>query len=213
MYGHMTHWLSSLANGRVVLSLEGGYNVNSIAYAMTMCTKALLGDPLVQLEASLVPCPSAVGTIKSVIGVHEKYWPSLAFAKSLPQEAVLPAAKVPRAKPTERLAAGPSSFRRPEEPDALATLPGLERGLADLEIKECVNPGEGKRGGSNDPRESPSGSGSGADAGPAGSSQASGQTGTLLDYLQDNLQVGIADDDGEDGGENFNGSNRLFLLL
>lgn len=45
-YGMLTHWLSALAGGKIVVCLEGGYNVNSISYAMTMCTKTLLGDPV-----------------------------------------------------------------------------------------------------------------------------------------------------------------------
>lgn len=40
-YGYFTHWLSSLANGKIILYLEGGFNVNSISHAMTMCTKPL----------------------------------------------------------------------------------------------------------------------------------------------------------------------------
>ncbi|KAK7495506.1 hypothetical protein BaRGS_00013204 [Batillaria attramentaria] len=44
-YGHMTHMLSGLANGKVVLALEGGYNLNSISLSMATCTSVLLGDP------------------------------------------------------------------------------------------------------------------------------------------------------------------------
>lgn len=173
MYGHMTHWLSSLANGRIILSLEGGYNINSIAYSMTMCTKSLLGDPLIQLEANLTPSPSAVNTIKNVIKVHEKYWSNLAFMKLLPQENVLPVAKVPRAKPTERLSArndclssppppttsSSSSFCSPkidldeerkkaerrEEKVLEVHLLKLEKDLDDLKIKECVNQDKEKK--------------------------------------------------------------------
>lgn len=65
-YGHLTHWLLPLAKGRVILSLEGGYNVRSISYAMTMCTKTLLGDPLPFLDQGLSPCPSAISSIKEV---------------------------------------------------------------------------------------------------------------------------------------------------
>ncbi|GLH15011.1 Histone deacetylase Rpd3 [Gryllus bimaculatus] len=93
-YGHLTHWLSALANGRVILSLEGGYNVTSISYAMTLCTKALLGDPLPMLQPRLAPCPSAVTTIKNVIRVHSKYWSSLKFDLALPKENVLPDAEL-----------------------------------------------------------------------------------------------------------------------
>uniref|UniRef100_A0A1A9VF79 Histone deacetylase n=1 Tax=Glossina austeni TaxID=7395 RepID=A0A1A9VF79_GLOAU len=91
-YGLLTHWLSALANGRLIICLEGGYNVNSISYAMTMCTKSLLGDPLppVQFNCS-APCPataahlSSLETFRKCISVQEHYWKSLAFGKRLPQ--------------------------------------------------------------------------------------------------------------------------------
>lgn len=89
-YGHLTHWLSSLANGRVILTLEGGYNVNSISHAMTMCTKALLGDPLPRMELQgQSPCSSAITSINNVLKTHKAYWPNLMFQKSLPREQVL----------------------------------------------------------------------------------------------------------------------------
>lgn len=103
VYGHLTHWLSSLANGRIILTLEGGYNVNSISYAMTMCTKALLGDPLAILEPRQTPCNSAVNSINNVLRTHKQYWPNLMFQMSLPKENVLPKIKVPGARPDERL--------------------------------------------------------------------------------------------------------------
>lgn len=85
-YAHMTHWLTSLASGKVVLSLEGGYNVTSISYALTLCTKALLGDPLPLLTGSNVPCASAVESIKNVMRTQEKYWSCLKFNKALPKD-------------------------------------------------------------------------------------------------------------------------------
>ncbi|XP_067008201.1 histone deacetylase 6 isoform X1 [Anabrus simplex] len=89
VYSHMTHWLSALANGKIVLSLEGGYNLTSISYAMTLCTKALLGDPLPPLRAGLAPCLSAVTTIKNVIHTQSQYWPCLKFDVALPKRNVL----------------------------------------------------------------------------------------------------------------------------
>ena len=50
MYGHMTHHLTALAGGRVVVALEGGYNLVSIAESATACAKALLGDQLPPLK-------------------------------------------------------------------------------------------------------------------------------------------------------------------
>lgn len=84
-YGYFTHWLSSLANGKIILCLEGGYNVNSISHAMTMCTKALLGDPLPMLNtAGKAPSASCIETIQNVWSVQRKYWKSLRFDKKLP---------------------------------------------------------------------------------------------------------------------------------
>lgn len=89
LYGHLTHWLSSLANGRVILSLEGGYNINSITHAMTMCTKSLLGDPLPMLEHKSTPCTSAINSINNVLKTHRRYWHNLKFSMSLPKEKLL----------------------------------------------------------------------------------------------------------------------------
>ncbi|RZF39849.1 hypothetical protein LSTR_LSTR000497 [Laodelphax striatellus] len=88
-YAHLTHWLSPLAGGRVILALEGGYNITSISYSMTACAKALLGDPLPALEANVVACPSAITSIKQVIQIQKEFWSALAFDKSLPEENVL----------------------------------------------------------------------------------------------------------------------------
>lgn len=64
-YAHLTHMLCGLADGKVIVVLEvrpclcalaatntvqGGYNVSSIANSMTACVKTLLGDPLPTVE-------------------------------------------------------------------------------------------------------------------------------------------------------------------
>lgn len=83
-YGYFTHWLSALANGKVIVCLEGGYNVNSISYAMAACTKALLGDPLPMLLTNKRLNASCVESIQNVLSVQQKYWRSLRFNKKLP---------------------------------------------------------------------------------------------------------------------------------
>ncbi|XP_075221474.1 histone deacetylase 6 isoform X2 [Lycorma delicatula] len=88
-YAHLTHWLMPLASGRLILSLEGGYNVRSISYAMTMCTKALLGDPLPLIDPGLSTCLSAINSIREVIQVHSEFWQIRRFNKALPKENVL----------------------------------------------------------------------------------------------------------------------------
>lgn len=89
-YGRMTHFLRGLAGGRVILCLEGGYNITSISYSMTMCTKALLGDPILNHYEPEATCHwSAVESISNVIKTHRKYWKNLKFQLALPIEPVL----------------------------------------------------------------------------------------------------------------------------
>ena len=86
MYGLMTHHLTSLARGRLVVALEGGYNLSSISACATQCSRALLGDPLPPIELSK-PRNSALETIKNVVQVHRPYWQCLAALadKTLPE--------------------------------------------------------------------------------------------------------------------------------
>ncbi|KAH8317540.1 hypothetical protein KR074_012496 [Drosophila pseudoananassae] len=94
-YGMLTHWLSALAGGKIIVCLEGGYNVNSISYAMTMCTKTLLGDPVPtpQLGAASLQKPATVAyqscieTLQSCLEVQRTHWQSLEFAgRRLPSD-------------------------------------------------------------------------------------------------------------------------------
>ncbi|XP_033244999.1 histone deacetylase 6 isoform X3 [Drosophila miranda] len=86
-YGLFTHWLSALAGGRIVVCLEGGYNVNSISYAMTMCTKTLLGDPVPTPQLGVVALTrppttafqSCLETLQCCVEVQRQYWKSLEF--------------------------------------------------------------------------------------------------------------------------------------
>jgi len=75
-YAHMTHLLTSLAGGKVIIALEGGYNLTSISNSMCACAAALLGDVLPPVE-SAVPNYYAVECIRNVAQVHAKYWKSL----------------------------------------------------------------------------------------------------------------------------------------
>jgi histone deacetylase 6 len=43
-FGQMTKMLSNLANGNMILALEGGYNLTSITESMSSCISILLGD-------------------------------------------------------------------------------------------------------------------------------------------------------------------------
>lgn len=75
-YAHMTHALCALANGKVVIALEGGYNLTSISNSMCACAGALLGDASPRMK-SLIPNDAAIKCIQSTISHHSKYWRSL----------------------------------------------------------------------------------------------------------------------------------------
>ena len=84
MYGHMVQQLRNLAGGRVVVALEGGYNLRSISLSMAMCVKALLGDPMPPISTGMPPKPSAVESIRRVVETQSRFWSGLRFGKKLP---------------------------------------------------------------------------------------------------------------------------------
>jgi acetoin utilization deacetylase AcuC-like enzyme len=56
-YAHMTHQLMQLANGKVMLILEGGYNLRSVASSAEACIRVMLGEsppPLPEKGVSLL---------------------------------------------------------------------------------------------------------------------------------------------------------------
>ncbi|KAJ5908684.1 histone deacetylase Hda1 [Penicillium taxi] len=72
-YAHMTNMLMSLANGKVAVCLEGGYNLKSIEKAALSVTKALMGDPPDRLRTTK-PTDAAVTTINRVMAAQAPYW-------------------------------------------------------------------------------------------------------------------------------------------
>ncbi|XP_048252903.1 histone deacetylase 6-like isoform X2 [Haliotis rufescens] len=65
-FGHMTSMLKGLAGGRIVLALEGGYNLENTSEAFASCVAALLGDPCTQLPP-LTPSSRGVECICEVL--------------------------------------------------------------------------------------------------------------------------------------------------
>ncbi|XP_031345605.1 histone deacetylase 7 isoform X1 [Photinus pyralis] len=79
-YGYMTRQLMQLANGRVVLALEGGYDLPSICDAAEECVRVLLGDPPSPISTNELcrpPCTNAVITMQKVIAIQSLHWPCL----------------------------------------------------------------------------------------------------------------------------------------
>ncbi|XP_067649749.1 histone deacetylase 4-like isoform X3 [Haliotis asinina] len=79
-FGHMTRELMSLAGGKVVLALEGGYDIPVISEASEMCVKALLGDELPSIkdeELHRPSCKPALETLESTIRIQMEHWPCI----------------------------------------------------------------------------------------------------------------------------------------
>lgn len=72
-YGYLTHMMKVLANGNLVVVMEGGYNLDSIAKSAVAVTKVLVGEvpgrPLTK-----VPQHAAMNVIAQVIQEQSKYW-------------------------------------------------------------------------------------------------------------------------------------------
>ncbi|XP_023812883.1 histone deacetylase 6 isoform X2 [Oryzias latipes] len=138
-YAHFTHMLMSLAGGRVLFILEGGYNLKSISDSMAACTSVLLGDPPPSLATPLPPphhC--AAVAINKVIQHHAPYWKSLRVQIPESVRAFLPS-------PKHRGKHGPKGRVRKSEQNSMGRLEssivqsGLEQlmqGLAGLDISQ-----------------------------------------------------------------------------
>ncbi|KAF9529381.1 histone deacetylase clr3 [Crepidotus variabilis] len=75
-YAHMTHMLAGLAGGRMVVALEGGYNLKSISDSALAVTQILLGQAPEQLPP-LQACEQATETVWLVARQQSKYWKSV----------------------------------------------------------------------------------------------------------------------------------------
>lgn len=83
-FGHFIQLLKPLANGKLILALEGGYNPTTVKYSMNICIKTLLGDPLPILD--LKPnriTDSCFKTLDSIMMMQRKYWPAVYIDKKL----------------------------------------------------------------------------------------------------------------------------------
>ncbi|KAL9879206.1 histone deacetylase 4 isoform 2-T10 [Glossina fuscipes fuscipes] len=77
-FGFMTCELMQLANGKVVLALEGGYDLPAICDSAQECVRALLGDrlsPLQENELNRPPCQNAIDTLQKTIAIQSQHWP------------------------------------------------------------------------------------------------------------------------------------------
>eukprot|EP01044_Picomonas_judraskeda_P012483 COSAG03_NODE_1789_length_3521_cov_2.148743_2_plen_640_part_00 len=87
-YALLTSLLMGLAGGKVVLALEGGYNLRSISQSSAACVATLLGDPVAPdlalrhasaaapgaTRVALGPAQGARWAIRKTVAAHAEHW-------------------------------------------------------------------------------------------------------------------------------------------
>ncbi|KJZ78848.1 hypothetical protein HIM_01621 [Hirsutella minnesotensis 3608] len=72
-YAHMTHMLMSLADGKVAVCLEGGYNLSAISNSAVAVAKTLMGEPPPKMELPKINREAA--RILAKVQAHQApYW-------------------------------------------------------------------------------------------------------------------------------------------
>ncbi|UJR20839.1 hypothetical protein I4U23_023950 [Adineta vaga] len=85
-FAYMTKELMNLSNGKVVLVLEGGYELNALAECGKLCIEALLNRPIPTFSNETLeskPNSYAVRSLKQVIQVQREFWPLIDQYKHL----------------------------------------------------------------------------------------------------------------------------------
>lgn len=75
-YAQMTHMLMSLAKGKVVVCLEGGYNLRAIADSALAVTRTLMGEPPDSITKS-DPTKEGVDVVHMVVRQQSRFWSRL----------------------------------------------------------------------------------------------------------------------------------------
>ncbi|KAK4509410.1 uncharacterized protein ATC70_007761 [Mucor velutinosus] len=73
-YGQMTHLLKSVANGKLAIALEGGYDLNSIAISALACMNVLLGEAPEPIRPDLFPQKACIQTVETVKQYQRHHW-------------------------------------------------------------------------------------------------------------------------------------------
>ncbi|OBT80163.1 hypothetical protein VF21_00614 [Pseudogymnoascus sp. 05NY08] len=72
-YAHMTHMLMSLADGKVAVCLEGGYNLKAISRSALAVAKTLMGEPPERIELPPIN-KEALKILHRVKEAHAPFW-------------------------------------------------------------------------------------------------------------------------------------------
>lgn len=72
-YAHMTHMLMSLADGKVAVCLEGGYNLQAISNSAVAVARTLMGEPPPRMKVPKIN-KEAARTLAKVQAYQAPYW-------------------------------------------------------------------------------------------------------------------------------------------
>ncbi|XP_060638113.2 histone deacetylase 9 isoform X3 [Anolis sagrei] len=79
-FGHLIKQLLKLADGHLVLALEGGHDLTAICDASEACLNALLENELEPLSEDILhqaPNANAMVSLQKITEIHSKYWKSV----------------------------------------------------------------------------------------------------------------------------------------
>lgn len=86
-FSYLTRLLSQLANGKLVMALEGGFELKPLGDCVEICVRTLLSDSGETGDASIgqlpesalkgIPCDNAVRSIHRISRFQERYWSRL----------------------------------------------------------------------------------------------------------------------------------------
>lgn len=79
IYGHLTHYLMGLANGKLGVILEGGYCLESLCDSVASTLQTLLGSPPIPFKSTFPIDDSIVESVLSAISVLRSHWNILKF--------------------------------------------------------------------------------------------------------------------------------------
>lgn len=81
-FNWMTHRLLTLAGGKMVLALEGGYSLRSISHSLAACLSAMLGDaPMPPAADAKEGAEMHLDVIEEVRAFHSQWWRCFASSK------------------------------------------------------------------------------------------------------------------------------------
>ncbi|CAK7349766.1 unnamed protein product [Dovyalis caffra] len=76
-YSQMTDMLYALSGGKLLVILEGGYNLRSISSSATSVIQVLLGESPGPELGNIIPSGAGLQTVLEVMNIQMNFWPSL----------------------------------------------------------------------------------------------------------------------------------------